>query len=68
MISASEAEYLEDSNVVFGISLNGDARAYPKRILAWHEMFVDKVGGKKSPASIAPCAARSSCTSPSSTA
>ncbi|MGI9305345.1 MAG: DUF3179 domain-containing (seleno)protein, partial [Gammaproteobacteria bacterium] len=26
--------------------LNGDARAYPKRILAWHEMFVDKVGGE----------------------
>ena len=47
MISASEAEYLEDSNVVFGISLSGDARAYPKRILAWHEMFVDKVGGKE---------------------
>ena len=24
---------------------NEDARAYPKRILAWHEMFVDTVGG-----------------------
>ncbi|MEL6415270.1 MAG: DUF3179 domain-containing (seleno)protein, partial [Pseudomonadota bacterium] len=24
---------------------NGDARAYPKRILAWHEMFVDTIGG-----------------------
>ena len=28
-----------------GISLGDDVRAYPKRILAWHEMFVDTVGG-----------------------
>ena len=45
MIAANEADYLEDDNVVFGIEVNGDARAYPKRILAWHEMFVDTVGG-----------------------
>ena len=45
MIAASEAEYLDDSNVVFGIEINGDARAYPKRILAWHEMFIDEIGG-----------------------
>ena len=45
MISAAEADYLEDDNVVFGIALNGDARAYPKRILAWHEMFIDEIGG-----------------------
>ena len=44
MISAPEATYLADSNVVFGLEINGDARAYPKRILAWHEMFVDTVG------------------------
>ena len=45
MISAPEAKYLEDSNIVFGLEVNGDARAYPKRIMAWHEMFVDNVGG-----------------------
>ncbi|WP_430966972.1 DUF3179 domain-containing protein [Spongiimicrobium sp. 2-473A-2-J] len=44
MITVDEASYLRDSNIVFGISVNGDARAYPKRILAWHEMFVDTVG------------------------
>ena len=44
MITADKANYLKDSNVVFGIEINGDARAYPKRILAWHEMFVDTVG------------------------
>lgn len=45
MLEARAADYLQDDNVIFGISINGDARAYPKRILAWHEMFVDTVGG-----------------------
>ena len=45
MLAAQDAGYLEDDHIVFGISVNGDARAYPKRILAWHEMFVDTVGG-----------------------
>ena len=45
MLAADEASYLEDDNIVFGIEINGDARAYPKRILAWHEMFVDEIGG-----------------------
>ena len=45
MLPAEAATYLADDNVVFGIEVNGDARAYPKRILAWHEMFVDEVGG-----------------------
>jgi len=46
MITANEAVYLDNDNVVFGISINGDFRAYPKRILAWHEMFVDEIGGE----------------------
>ena len=45
MISVKEAAYLEDNHIVFGVELNGDVRAYPKRIMAWHEMFVDQVGG-----------------------
>jgi len=45
MIPANRARYLEDDHIVFGIEVNGDARVYPKRILAWHEMFVDEVGG-----------------------
>lgn len=45
MISASEASYLEDDNIIFGIEINGDTRAYPKRVLAWHEMFTDTIGG-----------------------
>jgi len=44
MITVDDASYLKDNNIIFGIEVNGDARAYPKRILAWHEMFVDTVG------------------------
>lgn len=34
MLKATDADYLEDEHIVFGISINGDPRAYPKRILA----------------------------------
>ncbi|GAB5405826.1 MAG: hypothetical protein Aurels2KO_40570 [Aureliella sp.] len=44
--SAAEALYLADSDIVFGVEFNGHARAYPKRILAWHEMVKDTVGGQ----------------------
>ena len=44
-VTAADATYLKDSNVVFGLVVNGEARAYPKRILAWHEMATDRVGG-----------------------
>lgn len=46
MLTVAEATYLGDNDVVFGIELNGDARCYPKRILAWHEMFKDTIGGE----------------------
>ena len=44
-IPAKQASYLADGDVVFGVVVNGEARAYPKRILAWHEMVKDVVGG-----------------------
>ena len=46
MIAAAEAGYLDDGDIVFGISLDGDTRAYPRRILAWHEMFKDSIAGE----------------------
>lgn len=46
MIAAADARYLADTDVVFGVELNGEARCYPKRILAWHEMFKDTIGGE----------------------
>ncbi len=46
MISPEEASYLEADERVFGVSINGDTRAYPARFLDWHEMFNDVVGGE----------------------
>ncbi len=45
VLPAAEARYLRDGHVVFGVVVNGEARAYPKRVLAWHEMAVDTLGG-----------------------
>ena len=44
-IAAADATYLDDDELVFGIEIAGDARAYPLRILDWHEMLNDVVGG-----------------------
>ena len=52
-IPVAEATYLTDRELVFGVSINGDSRAYPFRILDWHEMFNDVVGGV--PVSLAYC-------------
>ena len=51
--AAKDADYLIDSEPVFGVSINGDQRAYPLRILDWHEMANDVVGGK--PVALAYC-------------
>ena len=45
VIQAGQAAYLDDDDVVFGITVGRRARAYPKRILAWHEMAIDEIGG-----------------------
>ena len=47
MIPAARANWLQDDHIVFGVAINGDVRAYPKRILAWHEMFKDRIGGRE---------------------
>jgi hypothetical protein len=44
-VPADAADWLSDRHVVFGVIVNGDARAYPKRILAWHEVAQGTVGG-----------------------
>ena len=45
LIGPSEASYLLPDELVIGIELDGDARAYPLRILDWHETVNDEVGG-----------------------
>jgi hypothetical protein len=45
-VPAAAAQYLTDSERVFGASVGGEARAYPLRILDWHEMLNDVLGGE----------------------
>lgn len=45
LIAAGEAAYLRDDDLVFGVEINGDIRAYPLRIMGWHEMFNEVIGG-----------------------
>ena len=45
-ISVQEANgRLEDSELILGLNINGDIRAYPLQILVWHEIVNDKIGG-----------------------
>ncbi|MBL6929583.1 MAG: DUF3179 domain-containing protein [Rhodospirillales bacterium] len=50
---ADEADYLVPGELVFGVEINEDARAYPLRIMDWHEMLNDVIGGV--PVSLAYC-------------
>ncbi|MEM8591446.1 MAG: DUF3179 domain-containing protein [Pseudomonadota bacterium] len=45
MIPVAQAEFMLADDLVFGVEINGDARAYPLRIMGWHEMMNDVVGG-----------------------
>ena len=53
LIPAAAARYLWPNELVFGVSINGDTRAYPFRIMDWHEMLNDVIGGV--PVSLAYC-------------
>ncbi len=53
LVEGAKASYLSADELVFGVAINGDARAYPLRILDWHEMFNDVIGGV--PVSLAYC-------------
>ncbi len=38
--------WLEADDLVFGIEVNGESRAYPQRILNWHEIVNDTIQGE----------------------
>ncbi len=44
-IAADAADYLDDEDIVFGVEVGGEPRAYPKRIISWHELVRDRLGG-----------------------
>ena len=45
-MAAEEASYLAPGDMVIGVEFDGQARAYPLRILLWHENVNDVVGGR----------------------
>ena len=45
VIAGADADYLDPADRVFGVSFNGEHRAYPHRIINAHEMANDVVGG-----------------------
>ena len=44
--SAKDAAWLKDDDIVFGIRVNGEYRAYPRRIMEVREMVNDTLGGR----------------------
>lgn len=43
-IPAQDATFLEDADEVIGMVEKGVAKAYPLRILTWHEVVNDRLG------------------------
>ena len=44
-VPVAQVRDLADTEPVIGIIINGDARAYPLRVMTWHEIANDTVGG-----------------------
>ena len=45
-LTAQEATWVADDAVVFGVVINGEARAYPRQIMEVREMVNDTLGGR----------------------
>ena len=44
-VTESEANFVSDNDIVIGLQINGETKAYPLFILVWHEIVNDVVGG-----------------------
>jgi len=44
-LSVDDVDFLEETEPVLALDIDGDARAYPVQILMWHEIVNDTVGG-----------------------
>lgn len=42
---ANDVDFIKETDLVIGLDVNGDTRAYPLSILVWHEIVNDVVGG-----------------------
>ena len=46
-VPGSGADFLLPGEPVFGVTINGESRAYPHRIMGWHELANDVLGGEQ---------------------
>ena len=46
VVEPHEVSYVADDELVMGVVINGEARAYPENLGWWHEIINDKVGGQ----------------------
>ena len=46
VVSAAEATWLKDDNIVLGAVQNGEARAYPVGMMTYHHISNDVLGGE----------------------
>ena len=44
-VKAAEATFVRDSDMVFAVTINDEAVAYPVRLMAYHHLVQDVVGG-----------------------
>jgi hypothetical protein len=44
-VPAAKADFMRDEEQVIGLVHKGEARAYPLRIMSWHELVNDELGG-----------------------
>lgn len=43
-VPGDEVDFLNPDEPVFGVTVNGESRAYPHRIMGWHELANDRLG------------------------
>ena len=44
-VPASKATYMKPKEKVIGVVIKGEAKAYPIRVMSWHELVNDQIGG-----------------------
>jgi hypothetical protein len=47
VVAAGLGFWYPDDGIVFGVTINGESRAYPKNIMEVHEMVNDTLGGRR---------------------
>ncbi len=45
VVHIAEADYLDENDRLIGVSIGGESRAYPIRVLMYHEAVNDEIGG-----------------------